>query len=107
MQRLRNWQKEIPGAFIPGQFSNPSNPQAHFETTGPEIWEQTGGNVDILVSGVGTGGTISGVGKFLKSKNPNIKIIAVEPESSPVFVRRKAGSSWNPGHRSRIYSQKL
>ena len=76
---------EIPGAFIPGQFVNPANPKTHFETTGPEIYEDTDGEVDIFVSGAGTGGTVTGVGKYLKSKKPGVKIVAVEPASSPVI----------------------
>lgn len=83
--------KEIPNSFIPGQFVNPENPKAHFKTTGPEIWEDTEGNVDVFIAGVGTGGTLTGVGKYLKSKNPNIKIIAMEPAGSPVLSEGKAG----------------
>ncbi len=84
--------REIPGAFLPDQFGNPANPQAHERTTGPEIWRDTDGRVDIFVTGVGTGGTISGVGKYLKMMNPAVQIVAVEPASSPVLSGGKAGS---------------
>ena len=84
--------KEIPNSFIPGQFVNPANPAAHKATTGPEIWEDTDGKVDIFVAGVGTGGTVSGVGEYLKSKNPNVKVVAVEPASSPVLTKGTAGA---------------
>ena len=83
--------KEIPNSFIPSQFTNPSNPKAHLTTTGPEIWEDTDGNVDFFVAGVGTGGTVTGVGQFLKSKNPDVKVVAVEPASSPVLSQGHGG----------------
>ena len=81
----------IPGSFLPGQFVNPANADAHFNTTGPEIWEDTQGSVDIFVAGVGTGGTVTGVGRYLKSKNPQVEVVAVEPAASPVLSGGKAG----------------
>ncbi|MBQ4265494.1 MAG: cysteine synthase A [Clostridia bacterium] len=83
--------KEIPGSFIPGQFDNPANPQAHYLTTGPEIWEDTDGEVDLFVAGVGTGGTITGTGRYLKERKPGVKIVGVEPASSPLLTKGVAG----------------
>ena len=91
IEKAAELSKEIENSFIPGQFVNPANPAVHKATTGPEIWEDTEGKVDIFVAGVGTGGTITGVGEFLKEKNPDIKIVAVEPESSPVLSKGTAG----------------
>ncbi len=91
IEKANELAKQLDNAFIPSQFANPSNPTAHIKTTGPEIWQQTDGKVDIFVAGVGTGGTITGVGEYLKNKNPNIKVFAVEPEDSPVLSGGKAG----------------
>jgi len=92
IDRAEELAKEIPNSFIPDQFSNPANPEAHRTATGPEIWEDTDGKVDIFVAGVGTGGTITGVGEYLKSKNPAVRIVAVEPDASPVLSKGIAGT---------------
>ena len=91
IEKANELASSLPNSFIPGQFVNPANPQAHFNTTGPEIWNDTDGKVDIFVAGVGTGGTVSGIGKYLKSQNPNVKVVAVEPAGSPVLTEGKAG----------------
>ncbi len=92
IERAKELAREIPDSFLPDQFANPSNPTAHYESTGPEIWDALDGKVDIFVAGVGTGGTISGVGKYLKEQNPNVKVIAVEPAASPVLSQGISGS---------------
>lgn len=92
IEKAEELEKTVPNAFIVGQFTNPANPMAHKKTTGPEIWEDTDGKIDIFVAGVGTGGTLSGTGKYLKEKNPDIKIVAVEPADSPLLSQGRAGS---------------
>ena len=94
--------KEIPDSFIPGQFVNPANPKAHRETTGPEIWNDTDGQVDIFVAGVGTGGTLSGTGEYLKSKKPEVKVVAVEPADFPGTFRGQGRPAQDPGNRRRL-----
>lgn len=91
IEKAKELAQEIPGSFIPDQFCNPANAEAHFHTTGPEIWQDTDGNIDIFVAGVGTGGTVTGVGSYLKSQNPNVQIVAVEPAGSPLLSGGKAG----------------
>lgn len=92
IDRAKELAEEIPGSYIPNQFENPANPQAHYDSTAPEIWQDTEGNIDAFIAGVGTGGTISGIGKYLKEKNSGIRIVAVEPASSPVLSQGKTGS---------------
>ena len=92
IEKAEELAKTISNSFIPGQFVNPTNPKAHLDTTGPEIWDDTDGQVDVFVAGVGTGGTVTGVGQFLKSKNSNVKVVAVEPASSPVLSKGTAGA---------------
>ena len=98
IEKAEQLRAEKPGeVFIPGQFTNPANPEAHYKTTGPEIWEQSGGKVDVLIAGVGTGGTISGAGRYLREHKPGVEIIAVEPDESPVISQFLAGEPLRPG----------
>lgn len=92
IKKAEELEKALPNSIIAGQFENPANPEAHYRTTGPEIWEDTDGKVDVFVAGVGTGGTVSGVGRYLKEKNPNVKIVAVEPADSPLLSKGSAGA---------------
>lgn len=92
IEKAQELAASIPGSFVPGQFENPANPQAHYDTTGPEIWEQTGGSLDIFVAGTGTGGTLTGTGRFLREKNPGIRILGVEPAGSPVLTQGRSGT---------------
>ena len=91
IEKARELAASIPGSFIPGQFENPANPQAHYESTGPELWEQSGGDLDIFVAGTGTGGTLTGTGRFLREKKPSVRLVGVEPTGSPVLTQGKAG----------------
>lgn len=91
IEKARELAASIPGSFIPGQFENPANPQAHYESTGPELWEQSGGDLDIFVAGTGTGGTLTGTGRFLREKKPSVQLVGVEPTGSPVLTQGKAG----------------
>ena len=103
VRKAQELAQEMPGSFIAGQFENPANAEAHRKTTGPEIWNDTDGTVDIFVAGVGTGGTLTGVGEYLKSKNQKIKVVAVEPADSPLLSEGKSGPSCNPGDRREFY----
>lgn len=99
--------RETPGAWIAGQFDNPANPEAHFRTTGPEIWRDTDGQVGAFVAGVGTGGTVTGVGRYLKAQNPAVRVVAVEPEKSPRAARRRARGARHSGHRRKLCAGQL
>ena len=102
IERLRELEQEIPGLFIPNQFTNPQNPECHYLFTGPEIWEQSEGNVDAFVAGVGSGGTLMGVGRYLKEQNPKIQVVAVEPKNSAALLGSGTGVAHDPGDRGRV-----